>query len=70
MLVSDGGRTLENDLGVKSKLHREQLIRAFKRVILGIGTPPSAPQVHNFFVVHKKQVLLSIWISTPRHCIQ
>ena len=45
VLVADGGRILEHELGVKSKLHREQLIRAFKRVILGIGTAPSPPKV-------------------------
>lgn len=45
MLVADNGATLESDLGVKSKLHREQLMRALKRVILGIGAPPSTPKV-------------------------
>ena len=45
LLASDGGHTLEHELGVKSNLHQEQLTRALKRVILGIGTPPSPPQV-------------------------
>ncbi len=29
---------------IKSALHRQQLTRAMKRVILGLGTAPSAPQ--------------------------
>ena len=45
MLVADGGVTLETDLGVKSKLHREQITRALKRVILGIGATPTSPRV-------------------------
>lgn len=49
MLVADGGVTLETDLGVKSKLHKEQLTRALKRVILGIGTNPGPPRVGHCF---------------------
>ncbi|KAK9834335.1 hypothetical protein WJX81_008044 [Elliptochloris bilobata] len=43
-LVNDGGATLEKDLGVASKLHQQQLTRAIKRVILGLGATPSAPR--------------------------
>ncbi|CAL8461872.1 g1403 [Coccomyxa elongata] len=44
LFVNDGGESLKNDLGIKSALHRQQLTRAMKRVILGLGTAPSAPQ--------------------------
>jgi len=44
-LVADGGEVLRSDLGVTSKLHHEQLVRALKRVMLGIGTPPFPPLV-------------------------
>lgn len=44
-LVADGGELLETELGVKSKLHREQIIRAMKRLLLGLGVTPSVPEV-------------------------
>eukprot|EP00884_Botryococcus_braunii_P022435 jgi/Botrbrau1/8876/Bobra.50_2s0031.2 len=44
ILVNDGGETLRNDLGISSKLHRQQIIRAIQRMILGLGSPPSAPR--------------------------
>ncbi|KAK9858438.1 hypothetical protein WJX84_010174 [Apatococcus fuscideae] len=44
LLVLDGGTTLQSDLKVTSQLHRLQLTRAIKRVMLGLGEPPSAPR--------------------------
>lgn len=44
-LIANSGELLESELGVKSRLHREKLIRAMKLIILGIGTPPSQPEV-------------------------
>ncbi|CAG9466135.1 unnamed protein product [Pedinophyceae sp. YPF-701] len=43
ILVNDGGRTLKEDLGVESQLHRSMLIRAFKMQILGLGRAPAGP---------------------------
>ncbi|CAL5222738.1 g5145 [Coccomyxa viridis] len=44
LLVNDGGASLKSDLGITSKLHRQQLVRAIKRVILGLGAVPGMPQ--------------------------
>ncbi|CAD7700966.1 unnamed protein product [Ostreobium quekettii] len=44
LLVMDGGATLENDLKVKSELHRRQIQRNLNRLMLGIGRPPAQPQ--------------------------
>ncbi|KAK9820409.1 hypothetical protein WJX72_010017 [[Myrmecia] bisecta] len=44
LLVMDGGRTLENELGVTSKLHRQQIMRAVKRIMLGLGQAPGPAQ--------------------------
>lgn len=45
LLVNDGGATLRDELGVTSNLHRQQILRGIRRIILGMGQPPSAPQV-------------------------
>jgi hypothetical protein len=44
LLINDGGTTLEHDLGVKSKLHQQQIIRAIKWVMLGLGEVADKPQ--------------------------
>ena len=45
LLVNDGGATLRDELGVSSNLHRQQILRGIRRIILGMGQPPSVPQV-------------------------
>ena len=44
-LIADGGELLKSELGVKSVLHREQIIRAMKRLVLGLGSVPSKAEV-------------------------
>eukprot|EP00951_Prasinocladus_malaysianus_P029517 scaffold273196_cov20-Prasinocladus_malaysianus.AAC.1 len=41
----NGGSILEKDLGVSSALHRDKILRAVKRQMLGLGHAPGAPQV-------------------------
>ncbi|KAG2492414.1 hypothetical protein HYH03_009357 [Edaphochlamys debaryana] len=43
VLVQGNGRVLEAELGITSYLHRQKLVRAIRRQILGLGTPPSEP---------------------------
>ncbi|KAK9814892.1 hypothetical protein WJX73_001518 [Symbiochloris irregularis] len=64
-MVSDDGQTLENDLGVVSKLHRQQIIRAIKRLMLGLGQAPSAPQGLKCQAVTCSSIRLS-W-QAPQH---
>eukprot|EP00210_Caulerpa_lentillifera_P005334 g5097.t1 len=59
LLVNDDGVILENELKILSKLHRNQIIRGLKRLILGLGEIPSTPQNRScveinaqFFEVH------------------
>ena len=68
MLAADDGHTLEHELGVKSKLHREQLTRALKRVILGIGKPPSSPQVLSFTLTLTATFSRSLYASSLHAC--
>lgn len=42
LLIAEGGAALEEDLGVKSRLHRLQMVRAIRRLLLGAGTLPAA----------------------------
>eukprot|EP00898_Chlorokybus_atmophyticus_P002875 jgi/Chlat1/3589/Chrsp234S03579 len=42
-LLAQDGAALDRDLGVTSRLHREQLLRALKMQVLGIGKAPSEP---------------------------
>ncbi|KAI3428021.1 hypothetical protein D9Q98_006407 [Chlorella vulgaris] len=44
LLVSDGGATLGQELGVSSRLHQQQILRGLSRLILGLGQVPSAPR--------------------------
>ena len=53
LLVNDGGATLRDELGVTSNLHRQQILRGIRRIILGMGQPPSAPQVVSSVEVSK-----------------
>lgn len=41
-LVRDGGATLQ-EMGITLALHRVKVLRGIKRLLLGLGTPPSAP---------------------------
>ena len=43
MLVTDP-TSLEDDLGIRSSLHRTQISRAVKWHILGVGVAPAAPE--------------------------
>jgi len=42
-LLEKNGDMLLNDVGVKSELHRNKLLRCIRMVVLGIGHVPSAP---------------------------
>jgi hypothetical protein len=43
-LVADGGEALETELGIASKLHRRQIMRAVQVLMLGVGRRPDDPQ--------------------------
>lgn len=45
LLVNDDGVILEEELKISSRLHRNQIIRGLKRLILGLGQIPSPPSV-------------------------
>jgi len=45
LLVNDDGVILEEELKISSRLHRNQIIRGLKRLILGLGQIPSSPSV-------------------------
>ena len=59
-LIANGGELLDTELGIKSKLHREQIARAMKRLLLGIGELPSGPQVM-YERSCCKQIFMHIW---------
>ena len=49
MIMMYGGSALQ----ISSKLHRQQLVRAMKRVILGLGAVPSSPRDLQCRQVHR-----------------
>jgi hypothetical protein len=40
-LFLEDERLLERDLGVRNKLHRQQMLRAMRALVFGIGQPPA-----------------------------
>lgn len=40
--MRDGGKTLQ-EMGVTMALHRQRVLRGIKRLLLGLGSPPSSP---------------------------
>lgn len=66
-LIADGGEPLYTELGIKSKLHREQIVRAVKRLLLGLGDLPSKPQVKVLLIKpFKSCTLLKLIVSNSR----
>ena len=49
---------------IASKLHRQQLVRAMKRVILGLGAVPGMPQDLRCMLV-----CASLRLSCPSNCV-
>ena len=42
LFLEDGGRLLEHDLGVRNRLHRQQMLRAMRALVFGLGHAPRA----------------------------
>jgi hypothetical protein len=59
LLVNGGAAVLESELGVSSRLHQQQILRGLKRVILGLGRPPSPPQSLHCATANRSAVKLA-----------